>query len=174
MEYEFTLKYQLMEKDNDRDELLERFGAEGCCDALIGIGLAGRVGLAFTREAETAKDALLSAMSDIRRVIPTAKLIEAGPDFVGLTDVADLVQMSRQNLRKLMTTHASNFPLPVHEGSTVVWHLADLLNWLESKGEYEIKPGVVEVSNTTKQINVAKQAMQISIEDQQEMAELIC
>jgi hypothetical protein len=172
MEYEFTLKYQLAESDCTLDELVERLGAGGCDDALIGIGQPGRIGLKFTREAGSAKEALKSAMADVRRVIPTAKLIEAGPDFVGLTDAAEMVGMTRQNLRKLMVAHASSFPLPVHEGISGVWHLADLLNWLQAK-EYLVEHGVVEVSNTTKQINVAREALQISAEEQQEMAELV-
>jgi predicted DNA-binding transcriptional regulator AlpA len=56
-----------------------------------------------------------------------AKLIEAAPDFVGLTDVADLVGVTRQNMRKLMLSHATTFPTPVHQGSASVWHLADVM-----------------------------------------------
>lgn len=173
MEYEFTLKYQLGEQDNDFDELVERLGAGGCDDALIGIGQVGRIGLKFTREAASAKDALLSAMADVRAAIPTARLIEAGPDFVGLTDVAQIVRMSRQNLRKLMSTHATNFPIPVHDGSSGVWHLADLLEWLQAKGNYLLPQGVVEVSVATKRVNQAKEAVQLSPEDTRELEELV-
>lgn len=173
MEYEFTLKYQLGETDRNIDDIVERLGAGGCDDATIGIGQPGRIALKFTREAESAKAALMSAMMDVRHVVPTARLIEAGPDFVGLTDAAELVKMSRQNLRKLMLTHAANFPLPVHDGNSGVWHLADLLNWLQAKGDYSLPQGVVEVSNTTKRINAAKEALQLSVEEQKEMAALI-
>jgi predicted DNA-binding transcriptional regulator AlpA len=41
--------------------------------------------------------------------------------------------MSRQNLRKLMINY-STFPIPVHEGSAAIWHLADVLGWLEAVG----------------------------------------
>jgi hypothetical protein len=85
MEYEFTLKYQLTENDCNFDDLVERLGAGGCDDALIGIGQPGRIGLKFTREAASAKNAIKSAIVDIRSVVPTAKLVEAGPGFVGLT-----------------------------------------------------------------------------------------
>jgi predicted DNA-binding transcriptional regulator AlpA len=172
MEYEFTLKYQLVESDANLDELVERLGAGGCDDALIGIGQPGRIGLKFTREAMSAKEALKSAMADVRRVIPSARLIEAGPDFVGLTDAAELVGMSRQNLRKLMMAHAASFPIPVHEGSAGVWHLADVLNWLQER-EYLVDQGVVEVSQTTRQINVAKEVLQVPADTQQELAALV-
>jgi hypothetical protein len=71
----------------------------------------------FTREAESAKRAIVSALEDVKKAIPAAKLIEAGPDLVGLADVADMLGMSRQNMRKLMLVHAANFPAPVHAES---------------------------------------------------------
>jgi hypothetical protein len=74
MEYEFTLKYQLPEKESNLDELVERLGAGGCDDALVGIGQPGCIGLQFAREADSAQDALLSAMADVRRVVPGATL----------------------------------------------------------------------------------------------------
>lgn len=172
MEYEFTLKYQLDSADSNLDDLVERLGAGGCTDALIGIGQAGRLGLKFTREASSAKEALISAMSDVRRIIPSSKLIEAGPDFVGLTDAAEMVGMTRQNLRKLMVSNPT-FPVPIHDGSSGLWHLADLLNWLQER-DYFVETGMVEVSTTARRINATKESLQISPEEQKEMAELVC
>lgn len=172
MEYEFTLKYQLDDSDCDLEDLLERLGA-GCDDALVGIGQAGRIALNFTRQATSAKQALLSAMANVRDAIPTAKLIEAGPDFVGLTDAAELVKMSRQNLRKLMTAHFGNFPVPVHDGNSGLWHLVDLLNWLEGKGDYQVPRSIVEVSAAAKKVNQVKESLAISRADFEEMAELV-
>jgi hypothetical protein len=75
MEYEFTLKYQLAEKDSNLDEVVERLGAGGCDDALVGIGQPGCIALTFGREADSAHDALMSAMADVRRVVPGATLV---------------------------------------------------------------------------------------------------
>ena len=100
MEYTFTLKYQLADHDGNPDNLVEQLGEAGCDDALVGIGQPGRLALEFTREADSAHVAVRSALADVRRAIPSAKLIEAAPDFVGLTDVAEIVGMSRQNMRK--------------------------------------------------------------------------
>jgi hypothetical protein len=47
--------------------------------------------------------ALLSALSDVQRVMPDAKLVEASPDLVGLTDIANLLGFSRQYMRKLLS-----------------------------------------------------------------------
>ncbi|HEY4066705.1 MAG TPA: DNA-binding protein, partial [Burkholderiaceae bacterium] len=84
MEYTFTLKYQLAEHDSDADALVERLGEAGCDDALVGIGQPGRLALEFTREAKSAKAAVRSALADVKRAVPSAKLVEAVPDFVGL------------------------------------------------------------------------------------------
>ena len=132
MEYIFTLKYRLAEGATEVDELVERLGAAGCDDSLIGLGAPGRIALEFTREAPDARTAMVSALEDVKRAIPTARLIEASPDFVGLSDVAELVGVSRQNMRKLMV-NSSSFPMPVHEGSAAVWHLADILSWLDTQ-----------------------------------------
>jgi predicted DNA-binding transcriptional regulator AlpA len=157
MEYTFTLKYQLSAQDCDQDAIVERLAEAGCDDATIGVGQPGRIALAFTRESATALRALVTALKDVRRAVPSAQLVEAGPDFVGLTDVAEVAGVSRQNMRKLMQSHATDFPVPVHEGSTSLWHLSDVLAWLTNRGGYDIAPEVVEVAKSAKQINLAKE-----------------
>jgi len=54
MEYTFTLKYRLSAANQNVDDLIERLGAEGCDDVLVGVGQPGRVALEFTREADSA------------------------------------------------------------------------------------------------------------------------
>ena len=157
MEYAFTLKYQLTEQDANHDELVERLGAAGCDDALVGQGQTGRIALEFGREAGSAQAALASALADVKRAIPSAKLIEAGPDLVGLTDVAEVVGVSRQNMRKLMVSHATSFPTPVHEGSACVWHLAEVMSWLQTRGPYNVEAAVLEVARSAMQVNLAKE-----------------
>lgn len=157
MEYTFTLKYQLSEQDANPDELVERLGAAGCDDALVGVGQPGRIALEFVREADSAEAALMSALADVKRAIPSAKLIEAAPDFVGLTDVADVVGVTRQNMRKLMVNHAMTFPTPVHEGSASVWHLAEVMAWLQARGTYKVEASVLEVALSAMQVNLAKE-----------------
>lgn len=162
MEFVFTLKYQLCAKDVRRDALAERLGAAGCDDALIGTGQPPRIVLEFARAAVDADAAMSSALADVRRALPEARLIEAGPDLVGLTDVALVVGVSRQNMRKLMLTHPASFPPPVHEGNaSSVWHLSDVLRWLQSRGSYEMEPQVLAVALSAMQVNLVKEALQI-------------
>jgi len=161
MEYMFTLKYQLAAEDCDADAIVERLAEAGCDDATAGVGQAGRLGLLFSREGATALEAVVSALKDVKRAVPSARLVEAGPDFVGLTDVAEVAGVSRQNMRKLMLNYAADFPAPVHEGSASVWHLSDVLEWLTARGGYDINADVVDVARLAKQINLAKEARQI-------------
>lgn len=161
MEYLFTLNYLLPAEDCDLLQLVERLGAADCTDVLVGTGLAGRLALEFSREAESAEAALLGALGDIKRIIPEARLVEASPDFVGLSEIAEIVGVSRQNMRKLMLGHAESFPLAIHEGSSSLWHLAEVLSWLDSKGGYPLKHPVIEVARVAQQVNTAKESKRI-------------
>lgn len=166
MEYIFTLKYQLAEQDEDLDALVERLGAAGCDDALVGVGQPGRLALEFSREADSAEEAVRTALADVKRAVPTTRLIEASPDLVGLTDVADLVGISRQAMRKLMLAHRATFPMPVHDGSTSLWHLAEVLDWLQARRNYGIDPGVLDVARMTLEVNLAKEAIRHPVSSQ--------
>ncbi|KAB8057620.1 AlpA family phage regulatory protein [Janthinobacterium sp. FT14W] len=160
MDYVFALKYRLPDDETDLDALAERLGSGGGDDALAGIGQAGRLALEFTREAGSASEALLSALADVKAIVPRARLVEAAPDFVGLTDVAQVLGLSRQNLHKLMNKHRHSFPAPVHEGSTTIWHLADVLAWLHAKGTYRLERSLIDVAQAARHINLAREAAQ--------------
>ncbi|HKS11402.1 MAG TPA: DNA-binding protein [Pseudomonas sp.] len=161
MEFTFTLKYQLATREPDMDALLECLADAGCDDALVGVGQSGRLALEFVREAATAEIAVNSALADVRSAVPTARLIEATPDLVGLTDVAEITGVSRQNMRKLMVTHATSFPAPVHEGSASIWHLADVLGWMTGHGSYSFAEGVLDVARVAMRVNVVKEYQRV-------------
>jgi len=173
MEYTFTLKYQLVDEDRDPDALVERLGGAGCDDALVGIGQPGRLALEFTREAADADEAVRSALADVRRAVPSARLIEVAPDLVGLTDVAEIVGVSRQNMRKLMLAYPGSFPAPVHEGSASIWHLADVLAWLQAKGSYSLAKDVLDVARVALQVNVAKEGQRLPQSASKELQALV-
>jgi hypothetical protein len=173
VEYDFTLKFRLPADDSDADDLVERLGAAGCDDALVGSGQPGRIALNFTREAASAKRAVISALKEVRKAIPGVQLIEVSPDFVGLTDVAELIGVSRQNMRKLMLTHANSFPAPVHEGSSALWHLALVLQWLENRGAYRVERALLDVAHIAMQINLAKEANRLEAPVQREVRMLL-
>ncbi|AFY71298.1 prophage CP4-57 regulatory [Thalassoporum mexicanum PCC 7367] len=164
--YDFCLKFELNDLI-DRDELVERLYESGCDDALIGTGREGKVGLDFIREAESAYAAISSAIADVKRVVPTATLIEAAPDLVSLTDVAEILGCSRQNARNLIVDSKSIAPLPVYDGTPSLWHLAEVLSWLKEKKNYAIDEATLEVAKITMGLNLARswQKVDASISD---------
>lgn len=152
-EYEFTLRFDASACSGSGEELVELLAEHGCEDATIGVGIPGRVALMFTREAESAEEAVLSAVRDVRSALPGATLIEAAPDFVGVTEVADYVGRSRQNIRKLLIACGRWGPAPVHEGSSSLWHLAPVLIWLRDQKRYRIEDDLLELATTNMQLN---------------------
>jgi predicted DNA-binding transcriptional regulator AlpA len=173
MDYLFTLKYQLAPEDSDHEQLVERLGEAGFDDATIGVGLPGRIALSFTRESANAWSAIYSALQDVKQAVPSARLVEAAPDFVGLTDAADLTGMSRQNMRKLMLGHVADFPQPVHEGNPSLWHLSDILAWLKDRDGYSIDMALLETAQSAKQVNLAKEARDLDARLNRKLDELI-
>ena len=170
--YEFTLKFDLQNKDADPEQYVEALGGQGCDDALIGFGKFGSIALTFDRDAETAHAAISSAISDIKAVIPKARLCEAGPDLVGLSDIAKAIQCSRQNVRKLLVT-AENAPRPVHGGNPALWHLADVLKWLKVEKNYEIDETMLAVAELMMPLNALKSINRTCSETKEEAMQLV-
>jgi predicted DNA-binding transcriptional regulator AlpA len=172
MEYEFTLKYKVADAA-DMDELIEQLGEVGCDDAVIGTGQPGRLALDFMREAASAEKAIVSALAAVKKAIPGARLVEVTPDFVGMTELADLLGVSRQNIQKLKQAHSLDFPSPVHEGNAAVWHLAHLLIWFKKRASYDIKQAWLDVAQAAMQINLAKEATQLEPRVQNKVLDLV-
>lgn len=159
--YEFELKFSLPKTAQDPESFVERLCEAGCTDALVGIGQTGRIAFRFTREANSAFEAVLSAVQNIKEAIPEAALIEAAPDLVGLSDIAIILGYSRQNIRKLMMNNLASFPTPIHEGKTILWHLSSILTWAKERDRYQFDELLLDVANTNMQLNIAKETMHL-------------
>ncbi len=155
--YDFELKFSLPEENIDAERLVETLFEAGCDDALIGTGQMGRIGLLFSREAESALAAVTSAIKDVQKAIPNAILVEAAPDLVGLTDIAEILGCSRQNVRKLFLTHQRKLPAPVHEGQASLWHLSTVLRSARELQIYPMAEDLQEVAEANWQVNLARQ-----------------
>jgi hypothetical protein len=171
--YEFTLRFGLPSRGMDMDDVADRLYGGGCDDALIGIGHPGSVALDFTREASSAREAILSAIADVTHAIPGAPLIEVAPDLVGITDVAGLVGCSRQNIRKLMISEAGRVPPPVREGRPSLWHLSPILDWLVEEKGYAVAATLVDVAATAMQVNLAVDALHADSATERELRALL-
>ncbi len=159
--FEFTLKFSLPAGESNGELYIQKLAEAGCDDALIGIGQPGRIALQFSREANSANDAILSAIRDVKKAIPSTQLIEATPDLVGITDMAELLGFSRQNMRKLILKDNLSFPNPVHEGNPSIWHLANVLKWFEQDKQREVDAILMETAHTAMQVNLIKEIMGI-------------
>lgn len=155
-QYDFTLRFSLAQNAAEPEEFVAALLAEGCTDALIGVGIPGRIALNFTREASSADEAILSALGDVQRAVPHARLVEATPDLVGLTDIANLLGFSRQYMRKLAVKKGTGFPPPVHDGKPAIWHLSTVLSWLAESGSRDLDATLLDVARVNMQCNLVK------------------
>jgi len=171
-EYEFTLKFSLNSESIEADAYVAALEREGCDDAIIGIGQNGRIALQFNREANTALQAVISAIKNVEKAIPTAKLIEATPDLVGVTDIAQTLSFSRQYMRKLMLSNKDSFPAPIHEGKASLWHLSTVLAWLGKENRYSINTTLLDVAEANMQLNFYKESSSFSSSIQSQLMEI--
>jgi hypothetical protein len=151
--YDFTLRF-VLDDGSHADDWLQAMQAHGCDDAVAGLGRPGRLALAFSRDAASASAAVQSALRSVRRAVPAARLMEASPDLVGLSELASLLGCSRQAMRKRLLGAHADAPSPVHEGDPSLWHLAEVLGWLQAQG-HPVDVGLLALARLTWAINLA-------------------
>lgn len=158
--YEFSLRYALPDPDANPFDFVDALYEAGCDDAMIGTGKRGSIMLEFDREAATAEEAMRSAAACVERAIPGARLLEAKPDLVSLTDVAEILGCSRQNMRKYaigeIKSPAVPFPEPVFTGTLSLWHLCEIADWATTT-KMKLEPRYVEVSAAAFSFNLEAQ-----------------
>lgn len=154
-EYEFELIFQLAQGECGERYLAALMEA-GCDDAIVGFGKPGVLALDFTREAASANEAISGAIVDVKRAIPHARFVEAGPDLVGITDLAERFGVSRQHMRKLMLD-SDGSPMPIHSGNPSLWRLRDVTAWMASTNlqirGVPVSPAACELARTTMAVN---------------------
>ncbi|MFM2045408.1 MAG: hypothetical protein RLY86_3984 [Pseudomonadota bacterium] len=161
MIFTFTLRVALPPDSPDPMDHVDALAGAGCTDALVGTGHRGIVALTFDREAGEAEAALCSAWADVQRAIPRARLIEVRPDLVNLSDAADLLGWSRQNMRKYaggeIRAAASPFPEPVIAAIPPLYRLAEVLDWLARAGKTNLPPALPAIAREAAQWNLSLQ-----------------
>lgn len=168
-EYEFVLRFQLPADTDQPEEFLDALYEAGCDDAMVGVGLPGYISLDFSREATSAQEAVQSAISDVQKAIHGAKLIEASPDLLNTSEIADLVskrigKITRQAMRKYaygqVARVKSRFPAAAVSSSSPLWHVDEVISWLiENKkaGNPAMALKLIETSKAARAINVRVQ-----------------
>lgn len=159
--YDFELIFKLPSNKQNASIYLDSLFEYGCDDATVSMGQLGIISLSFSRESISAKEAIQSAIKDVQGAIPQAKLVEASPDIVSLTDVASILGYSRQYVRKLFEKESDSFtPIPIHVGNPSIWHLSEVLTWMfdtkKVKNE-NVNSSLFEIASITKDVNLNKQ-----------------
>ncbi len=103
------------------------------------------------RESSSAYEAIASAIANVKSVLARAKLIQVSPDLVGIKELANIFNCSRQNMQKFASKPM--FPNPVYKGSQAIWHLATVLNWFVTNG-HQVDPELLAVAKLAMLINL--------------------
>lgn len=175
-EYHFTLKFAVP-ADEDLEALSAHLYENGCDDVVIGIGIPGRIALSFERESTSADKAVLSALENVKNIAPQAKLTEAAPDLVGATDIAEILNCSRQNVQKMIVSKKNNFPSPAYIDAgcgnrIALWHLSSVLEWLKENEKF-VDEVLYDLASTTLTINFANKPANYKMELEDRIRELV-
>lgn len=156
--WDFALTFRLPEGGEVPSDWLDALFAAACDDATIGVGKRGYIALDFTRDGDLAKHAVRSAIAAVNKAIPGAVLTEAGPDLVSLTNLAEMLGCSRQNLRKYATGEIRGvpvpFPAPVFTGNPSLWRLAEVAAWLDQHTDLHLARPLAEVARIASRLNL--------------------
>lgn len=161
-EYEFELSFSLPANVHDDEDIANRLYEAGCDDALVGLGVYGQVVLEVTREADSAFEAISSVIVQVSKGIQGAKLIEAGPDLVGVSDLAELLGTTRQNLKRYLVDKSrsaeatSKLKVPAHNGTVPTWHLAKIGRWINQNTKLEIASPTIETAEVCMMLNAMR------------------
>jgi len=159
--YDFTLSFELPEPGTDPSTLLDALYEAGCDDATPGVGRPGMLALEFTREAPSAEAAVKSAIRQVHRAVPRAKLVAIAPDLVSVSDIAELTGVTRQNIQKYVAgdiqTLTVPFPAPVYAGTPSLWRLSDVAPWLTTHTKLRVEPSLIALAFVTTRVNLDAQ-----------------
>ncbi len=156
--YEFDLNFLLTEGE-DPEQHLDSLFSHGCDDATVGTGQSGQIGLLFCRESSSAQHAIMSAIDNVISAIPHARLENAGPDLLNLSELAFEFGCTKQNLSKYvngkMALVDAIFPQPVISGKSSYWHVAEVASWLKDNATLEVSNIATDVYYAAWSLNQA-------------------
>jgi predicted DNA-binding transcriptional regulator AlpA len=160
-QFVFSLIFDFGKRENDLPTCINALCDAGWQNVSIVKGQQNRFAVNFSGDADSALRAVKKAYIDVKELFPAATFIEACPDQVGLSEIAALLEVTRQNIRKLAANPKSQFPMPLHEGNSSIWHLADVLQWRKSKKKYKFDQRLLEIANANMRVNIAKQVQNL-------------
>ncbi|WAT01629.1 helix-turn-helix transcriptional regulator [Rouxiella chamberiensis] len=164
--YNFTLTISGINLDTEghEDALFEA----GCDDAMLSY-YGKALYLEFEREAVSLNDAIATAIRDIERAGIGARVESVDSTLVGLSDIAELSDLSRQAITMLKdgSRGRGDFPNPIQRitGQSPLWDWAEVAQWLESCGRIAAESGLVA---NAKELNIWNLALRIRASSEKE------
>lgn len=130
--HSFTLFVEGLDVSSDAH--VDALHEAGCDDATFGVR-DGAAYAIFDREAASFSGSLRSAIADVLRALPEARIIRIEPDdLVTMATIATRCGRSRESIRLLANEERGpgGFPPPVAyvDERTRLWHWPDVAHWL--------------------------------------------
>ena len=128
----------------------------GCDDALLCF-YGNTAYLEFDRAGSSFEQAVLSAIDDIESSALPARVVSVDATLLGLSDIAQRSQLSRQAVAMLKdgTRGPGSFPAPVQRltGHSPLWRWAAVARWLHENGKLSAE--LAENAQVMENINLA-------------------
>ncbi len=154
--YNFTLT--LSGVTYDTDGLEDALYGSGCDDALI-CAYGNSVYVEFDREADSLDEAISSAVENIESAGIGAIVESVDSALVGLSDIAEMTDMSRQAIAMLKdgARGSGDFPCPIQriKGQSPLWDWADVAQWLLQNGRLQEDSELVNNARVLSKWNLA-------------------
>lgn len=135
-ERDFDFAVVLGGPDLDDDEAEQRLYEAGCDDGTLSFR-CGRAYVVFTRRAASLREAILSAVADVRKAGFDVLRTDVG-DLVTQSDIARRTDRSRQQIHQFVkgTRGPGGFPLPVGNLADGLpqWSWCEVAEWLHAHG----------------------------------------
>lgn len=132
--YEFSLL--VVGTDVQTDEALNALAEAGCNDATVGSS-GGVQHLDFDRGGDSYLKAVESAIADVERAVPGARVVRVLPDeYVTLVEIGERTGRTRESVRLLSIGERGpgGFPPPAARGDerNKLWRWSDVTSWFGS------------------------------------------
>jgi hypothetical protein len=131
----FSIKFQIPGATEPDEYAIRTYEDDGLRDfALLGPDANGVFDTDFERKAPRYEDAVLSAMEDLRRVLPEARLLQVKPDnLVTIDDIAERMGRTHESVRLLINGKRGPGGFPRHSGSggrrSKTWRWYEVERW---------------------------------------------
>lgn len=168
--YDFGLIFDFKDK-TDPEIYLDSLYEAGCGDAVIGIAEKGSIALDFMRKSDSAYQAVYSAIQQVKSVIPNVVLIQVSPDIVGVLELTEIFECTKQNIQKYV--NKESFPKAFFKGSQAIWHLDEVLEWFLIDKEEKVDTNLLDVARLARSINLSLETKKANVEIFKQAQELV-